>query len=77
MNKKVFVIVCNMLAAACFAIVSYGDFCNGKIAHGVLFAVLTAAQLISGIINIRAYKNSQNPRLLVCVACGNGLFSIQ
>ena len=61
MNKKGFVIVCNMLAAVCFAVVSYGDFYNGKIAQGVLFAALTVAQLVSGIIHIRAYKNSRTP----------------
>lgn len=48
-SKKV--IVCSVIATICFGIVSYGHFYRGRIGLGVLFLVLTFAQLVLAVIN--------------------------
>jgi len=44
-NTK-FRMVCFGLAALCFAVVSYGHFCNGERRLGVAFLCVAAAQLV-------------------------------
>ncbi len=49
-GKKV--IVCSVIGAICFGIVSYGHFYRGRIGLGVvLFLVLTFAQLVLAVMN--------------------------
>lgn len=48
-GKKV--IVCSVISAICFGIVSYGHFYRGRIGLGVLFLVLTFAQLVLAVMN--------------------------
>lgn len=44
-NPKV-IIGCNITAAVCFGIVSYGHFYRGRMELGWIFAILMAAQLV-------------------------------
>lgn len=48
-GKKV--IVCSVIGAICFGIVSYGHFYRGRIGLGVTFLVLTIAQLVLAVMN--------------------------
>lgn len=45
------VIVCSVIGAICFGIVSFGLFIRGRIGLGVLFLVLTIAQLVLAVMN--------------------------
>lgn len=49
-NKKI-AIVCNLVSASCFGIVSYGHFYRGRIEYGFIFAILTIAQLALAFTN--------------------------
>ncbi len=57
-NKKA-VIVCNIVAAVCFGIVSYGHFYRGRIGFGWIFAILTVAQLALAVMNCIVSKKSK------------------
>ena len=48
-GKKV--IACSVIGAICFGIVSYGNFYRGRIGLGVIFLVLTIAQLVLAAMN--------------------------
>ena len=54
-NKKI-VIVCNLVAASGFGIVSYGHFYRGRIEYGFIFAILAIAQLALSFTNYRIFK---------------------
>lgn len=54
-NTKI-IISCAIIAAICFAIVSYGHFYRGRIGLGILFTVLTLAQIVIAIINYNISK---------------------
>lgn len=57
MRKNIKIIIsCTIIAAICFAIVSYGHFYRGRIGLGILFAVLTLAQIVMVIINYNISK---------------------
>ena len=49
-NKRV-AIGCNITAAVCFGIVSYGHFYRVRIGFGWIFALLTIAQLALALTN--------------------------
>lgn len=50
-KKGKIVIGCNIAAAVCFGIVSYGHFYRGRLELGWIFAILTAAQLTLAVMN--------------------------
>ena len=54
-NKKI-AIVCNLVAASGFGIVSYGHFYRGRIEYGFIFAILAIAQLALSFTNYRIFK---------------------
>ena len=54
-NKKI-AIVCNLVSASCFGIVSYGHFYRGRIEYGFIFAILAIAQLALSFTNYRIFK---------------------
>lgn len=56
-NKKV-VIGCNIIAAVCFGIVSYGHFYRGRMGFGWVFAILTIAQLVLALTNYLTLKKA-------------------
>lgn len=55
MNSKV-AICCSIVATVCFEIVSYGHFLRGRMELGLIFTVLTVAQLISALRCITSQK---------------------
>ena len=57
-NKKA-VIVCSIVAAICFGIVSYGHFYRGRIAFGWTFAILTILQLAPAVTNYIISKKNK------------------
>lgn len=60
MKKQFFIPACVLLVAAIgFGIVSYGYFYRGRIEFGLLFAILTIAQLVLAFTNYRIYKKNK------------------
>lgn len=57
-NKRM-VMVCNILAAICFGIVSYGHFYRSRMALGWIFAILTAAQMVLALTNYIKFKKNK------------------
>ena len=57
-NKKV-VVGCNIVAAICFGIVSYGHFYRGRLELGCIFALLTIAQLALAFANYSIFKKNK------------------
>ena len=57
-NKKV-VIGCNIVAAICFGIVSYGHFYRGRMELGCIYALLTVAQLALALANYSIFKKNK------------------
>lgn len=45
--------ICNTTAAICFGIVSYGHYYRGRIALGCVFTILTLAQFVLALRNLR------------------------
>lgn len=60
-NKSV-VIGCSIVAAICFGIVSYGHFYRGRMELGLIFALLTIAQLALAWTNYSIGKKSSLPQ---------------
>lgn len=52
-NNTKISLICNIVAAVCFLIASIACFVGGDSLKGCLFAVITAAQIVLGIIQIR------------------------
>lgn len=50
-KNKTCVMVCSVIAAICFGIVSYGHFYRGRVGLGCIFAALTLAQLALAGVN--------------------------
>ena len=57
-NKRI-VIGCSIVAAICFGIVSYGHFYRGRVELGLIFAVLTVAQLTLAVMNYMIFKKNK------------------
>lgn len=57
-NKRI-VIGCNLVAAICFGIASYGHFYHGGIEFGLIFAVLATAQSVLALTNYIISKNNK------------------
>lgn len=58
-NKRI-VIGCSIVAAIGFGIVSYGHFYRGRMELGWTFAILTAAQLVLAVMNVRLSKKTDD-----------------
>lgn len=58
-EKRFFIMGCNIVAAICFGIVSYGHFYREQIALGWLFAILTIAQLYLAFRHAADIKKNQ------------------
>ena len=61
-KNKTVVIGCSIVAAICFGIVSYGHFYRGRMELGLLFALLTIAQLALAWTNCRIAKKISLPQ---------------
>ena len=48
-----------IVAAICFGIVSYGHFYRGRVELGLIFAVLTVAQLTLAVMNYMIFKKNK------------------
>ena len=51
---------CSIVAAIGFGIVSYGHFYRGRMELGWTFAILTAAQLVLAVMNVRLSKKTDD-----------------
>ena len=59
MKQTKFVIVCFVIVAICFGIISYGHFNRGQIASGSLFAVLSAAEAVIAVLQFIKNRNNR------------------
>ena len=59
MKRTKFVIVCFVIVAICFGIISYGHFHRGQIASGGLYAVLSVAEVVIAVLHYKKYRNNR------------------
>ena len=59
MAKIRFSLVCNIIAAICFAVVGFGDLHRGEVAVACLFLGLFVLQIVMIVFWIRKIRNSK------------------